>query len=187
MLFAFLLPELAEVPDPRPAQGQRYGMLHLLLVSVLGTLAGATFYQKIIAFIALRCERLNIVFGACFRRASAVNMLRHPFLALGRDDLEAAFRRYTCDLARRPLEPGDRAVALPRCPLPLHRRRRCPRPHGDRAVPPAPYGAHAGGIPHSAAAVPRSGPGAAWAGGAGRHQSRCQRGAGRRPRCEPHQ
>jgi len=69
--FAVLLAALAEVPDPRRAQGQRYSMRHLLLFSVLATLAGATSYQKIIAFIALQRERLNAVFGACFRRAPA--------------------------------------------------------------------------------------------------------------------
>ena len=75
MPFAVLLAALAEVPDPRRAQGQRYSMRHLLLFSVLATLAGATSYQKIIAFIALQRERLNGIFGACFRRAPAA---RHP-------------------------------------------------------------------------------------------------------------
>jgi hypothetical protein len=51
--FAVLLAALAEVPDPRRGQGQRYSMRHLLLFSVLATLAGATSYQKLVAFIAL--------------------------------------------------------------------------------------------------------------------------------------
>jgi len=51
--FAFLLAALAAVRDPRRPQGQRYSMRHPLLFSVLATLAGATSYQKIIAFIAL--------------------------------------------------------------------------------------------------------------------------------------
>ena len=89
MPFAFLLAALAEVPDPRRAQGRRCGMRHLLLFSVLAVLTGATSYKKIIAFMALQRERLNVVFGAYFRRAPAVNTLRHLFLALGRDDLEA--------------------------------------------------------------------------------------------------
>ena len=99
MPFAALLAALAEVPDPRRAQGQRYSMRHLLLFSVLATLAGATSYQKIIAFIALQRERLNAVFGACFRRAPAVNTLRHLFLALGGNDLEAAFRCHARSLS----------------------------------------------------------------------------------------
>ena len=112
MPFAFLLAALAEVPDPRRAQGQRYSMSHLLLFSVLAMLAGATSYQKIIAFIALQRERLNAVFGACFRRAPAVNTLRHLFLALGRDDLEAAFRRHARDLNAHSRPQALRTVAL---------------------------------------------------------------------------
>ncbi len=112
MPFAFLLAALAEVPDPRRAQGQRYSMRHLLLFSVLATLAGATSYQKIIAFIALQRERLNVVFGACFRCTPAVNTLRHLFLALGHNDLEAAFRRYACDLNARGTPEALRTVAL---------------------------------------------------------------------------
>ena len=98
MPFAVLLAALAEVPDPRRAQGQRYSMRHLLLFSVLAVLAGATSYQGIVTFIGLQRDRLNTVFGACFRRAPAVNTLRHLFLVLDRDDLEAAFRRHACAL-----------------------------------------------------------------------------------------
>ncbi len=87
-------------------------MRHLLLFSVLATLAGATSYQKIVAFIALQRERLNAVFGACFRRAPAVNTLRHLFLALGGDDLEAAFRHHARDLNARPASEALRTVAL---------------------------------------------------------------------------
>jgi len=112
MPFAVLLAALAEVPDPRRAQGQRYSMSHLLLFSVLAVLTGATSYQKIIAFIALQRERLNVVFDACFRRAPAVNTLRHLFLALGRDDLEAAFRRHACDLSAQNAPQALRTIAL---------------------------------------------------------------------------
>ncbi len=112
MPFAVLLAALAEVPDPRRAQGQRYSMSHLLLFSVLAVLTGATSYKKIIAFIALQRERLNTVFGACFQRAPAVNTLRHLFLALGRDELEAAFRRHARDLSVYSTPEAPRTVAL---------------------------------------------------------------------------
>ena len=87
-------------------------MSHLLLFSVLAVLAGATSYKKIIAFIALQRERLNAVFGAGFRRAPVVNTLRHLFLALGPDDLEAAFRRHAHDLSTRSMPEALRTVAL---------------------------------------------------------------------------
>ena len=112
MPFAVLLAALAEVPDPRRAQGQRYSMRHLLLFSVLAVLAGATSYQKIIAFVALQREHLNGVFGVCFRRAPAVNTLRHLFLALDRDDLEAAFRCHARDLNAHSVQGALRTVAL---------------------------------------------------------------------------
>jgi len=110
--FAVLLAALADLPDPRRAQGQRYSMSHLLLFSVLAVLTGATSYQKIIAFIALQRERLNVVFGAYFRRAPAVNTLRHLFLALGRNDLKAAFRRHACALSAQNAPQALRTVAL---------------------------------------------------------------------------
>ena len=112
MPFAFLLAALSEVPDPRRAQGQRYSMRHLLLFSVLAVLTGATSYKKIIAFIALQRERLNAIFDACFPRAPAVNTLRHLFLALGRDDLETAFRRHARNLSTRGTSEPLRTVAL---------------------------------------------------------------------------
>jgi hypothetical protein len=76
--FGPLLAALAAIRDPRRPQGQRYSMSHLLLFSVLAVLAGATSYQRIIAFIAVQRDRLNAAFGACFRRAPAVNTLRNP-------------------------------------------------------------------------------------------------------------
>ncbi len=112
MPFASLLAALAEVRDPRRAQGQRYSMRHLLLSSVLAVLAGATSYRGIITFITLQRERLNAVFGARFRRAPAVNTLRHLFLALDRDDLETAFRRHARALSASIGVGETRTVAL---------------------------------------------------------------------------
>ena len=110
--FAPLLAALAEIRDPRRPQGQRYCMSHLLLFSVLAVLAGATSYQKIITFIAVQRDRLNAAFGACIRRAPAVNTLRNLFLALGRDDLEAAFRRHARELNGTIRANGTRTIAL---------------------------------------------------------------------------
>jgi predicted transposase YbfD/YdcC len=112
MPFGPLLAALAEIHDPRRRQGQRYSLSHLLLFSVLAVLAGATSYQKIITFIAVQRDRLNTAFGACFRRAPAVNTLRRLFLALERDDLEAAFRRHAQELNGTVRMTGKRTIAL---------------------------------------------------------------------------
>ena len=60
----FVLAVLAEIRAGATLQ-------HEPFAAVLGVLAGATSYQKIITFIAV--QRLNTAFGAGFRRAPAVN------------------------------------------------------------------------------------------------------------------
>src|SRR5215217_5560454 len=112
MPFGPLLAALEGIHDPRRRQGQRYSLSHLLLFSVLAVLAGATSYQKIITFIAVQRDRLNTTFGAGLRRAPAVNTLRRLFLALERDDLEAAFRRHAQELNGTVRVTGTRTVAL---------------------------------------------------------------------------
>ena len=92
--FAGLLAALEQIPDPRRRQGQRYGLAPLLLFTVLAVLAGATSYRRIRLFIGVHRERLNVTFGARFRRAPAVNTLRALLHALDPADLEAAFRRH---------------------------------------------------------------------------------------------
>src|SRR3954468_22667620 len=109
MPFGPLLAALEGIHDPRRPQGQRYNLSHLLLFSVLAVLAGATSYQKIITFIAVQRDRLNAAFGACLRRAPAVNTLRR---LLERDDLEAAFRRYAQELNGTVQVTGKRTIAL---------------------------------------------------------------------------
>jgi predicted transposase YbfD/YdcC len=112
MPFGPLLAALDAIQDPRRPQGQRYSPSPLLLFSVLAVLAGATSYQKIITFIAVRRDRLNTTFGACFRRAPAVNTLRRPLLTLDQDDLEGAFRRHARELNGTVRVTGKRTIAL---------------------------------------------------------------------------
>src|ERR671927_75012 len=110
--FAGLLTALDPIPDPRRRQGQRYGLAHLLLFSVLAVLTGATSYRRIRLFIGVHRERLNAAFGARFRRAPAVNTLRALLHALDPAELEAAFRRHAEQLDVVPSAPGRRVVAL---------------------------------------------------------------------------
>jgi predicted transposase YbfD/YdcC len=112
MPFGPLLAALEGIHDPRRPQGQRYSLSHLLLFSVLAVLAGATSYQKIITFIAVQRDRLNTAFGACLRRAPAVNTLRRLFLTLDQDDLEGAFRRHADALNGTVQVTGKRTIAL---------------------------------------------------------------------------
>src|ERR671910_3405481 len=103
-------PVRAAQQNPRSAPPTRATLQPEPFAAVLGVLAGATSYQKIITFIAV--QRLNTAFSAGFRRAPAVNTLRSLFLALERDDLEAAFRRHAQELNGTVRMTGKRTVAL---------------------------------------------------------------------------
>ena len=110
--FAGLLAALEQIPDPRRRQGQRYGLAPLLLFAVLAVLAGATSYRRIRLFIGVHRERLNVTFGARFRRAPAVNTLRALLHALDPAAIEAAFRRHAQHLGDVTTAPGRRVIAL---------------------------------------------------------------------------
>jgi len=112
MPFAGLLTALHQIPDPRRRQGQRYGLAHLLLFSVLAVLTGATSYRRVRLFIGAHRERLNATFGARFRRAPAVNTLRTLFHALDPTEIEAAFRHPAEQLDSTITPAGQRVVAL---------------------------------------------------------------------------
>src|SRR5947209_389530 len=112
MPFAGLLAALDRIPDPRRRQGQRYRLAFLLLFSVLAVLAGATSYRRIRLLIGTHRERLNATFGACFRRAPAVNTLRALLHALDPAEIEAAFRRHAQHLGDVTTAPGRRVIAL---------------------------------------------------------------------------
>src|ERR1700760_1964023 len=61
--FAPLLGLLADVPDPRRAQGQIYKLPHVLLFSILAIVTGANSYRGIVTFIDVNRRKLNATFG----------------------------------------------------------------------------------------------------------------------------
>jgi hypothetical protein len=73
--FAPLLGLLADVPDPRRAQGQIYKLPHVLphvlLFSILAIMTGANSYRGIVTFIDVNRRKLNAAFGLKRRRAPA--------------------------------------------------------------------------------------------------------------------
>jgi len=87
--FSRLLAALAEVPDPRRAQGKRYPLPYLLLFTVL---SGAESYRGIITFLDQRLDLLNGYFGVTLKRAPALNTLRNLLQSLDAAALEGAFR-----------------------------------------------------------------------------------------------
>ena len=92
--FSNLLAALADVPDPRRAQGKRYPLPHLLLFTVLALLSGAKSYRGVITFLEQRRQHLNHHFAVALKRAPAVNTLRTVLQSLPAGALEGAFRRH---------------------------------------------------------------------------------------------
>jgi hypothetical protein len=57
--FAPLLDLLAEVPDPRRAEGKLYNLPHVLLFSILAVIAGSNSYRGIVTFIDVHRIKSN--------------------------------------------------------------------------------------------------------------------------------
>jgi hypothetical protein len=107
--FSNLLAALADVPDPRRAQGKRYPLPHLLLFTVLALLSGAKSYRGVITFLDQRRQHLNHHFSVALKRAPAVNTLRTVLQSLPAEALENAFRRHAEALLK-VSEAGERPV-----------------------------------------------------------------------------
>ncbi len=69
--FSPLLDVLADVPDPRRAQGQLYKLPHELLFSILTIVTGCNSYHGIVTFIAVHRRWLNAASSLNWRRAPA--------------------------------------------------------------------------------------------------------------------
>jgi DDE_Tnp_1-associated len=110
--FSPLLDMLAEVPDPRRAEGKLYGLPHVLLFSVLAIVTGCNSYRGIVTFIAVHRRRLNAVFGLKWRRAPAHTAIRYILHGLDPVGVEAAFRRHTALLQAARSGPGQSSIAL---------------------------------------------------------------------------
>ena len=61
--FSPLLDVLADVPDPRRAEGKLYKLPHVLLFSILAIVTGCNSYRGIVTFIDVHRHRLNAAFG----------------------------------------------------------------------------------------------------------------------------
>ena len=99
--FSPLLDVLADVPDPRRAQGQLYKLSHVLLFAILAIVTGCNSYRgverrrspDIVTFIAVPRRRLNAAFGLKWRRTPAHTAVRYILQGLDPVAVEAAFRR----------------------------------------------------------------------------------------------
>ena len=93
-----LLDVLADVPDPRRAEGKLYQLPHVLLFSILAIVAGGNSYRAITTFIDVHRDRLNKVFSLNWSRAPAHTAIRYILKGLDPSAVEAAFRRHAAGL-----------------------------------------------------------------------------------------
>ena len=75
MALAFLT-LLAQIPDPRRGQGQKWKLPPVLLATILAILSGATSYRKVHRFIETHRLRLNEAFGFGWKTAPAYSAIR---------------------------------------------------------------------------------------------------------------
>ncbi len=107
-----LLDILADVPDPRRAQGKLYKLPYMLLFSILAIVTGCNSYRGIATFIDVHRHKLNRVFGLNWRRAPAHTAIRYILQGLDPIAVEAAFRRHAGCLQAANGTPGTGSIAL---------------------------------------------------------------------------
>jgi len=110
--FSPLLDVLADVPDPRRAQGQLYKLPYVLLFSILAIVTGCNSYRGVVTFIDVHRRKLNATFGLNWRRAPAHTAVRYILQGLDPAGVEAAFRRHAALLQAARATPGQGSVAL---------------------------------------------------------------------------
>ena len=110
--FSALLDVLADVPDPRRAEGKLYKLPHMLLFSILAIVAGCNSYRGVVTFIDVHRRRLNAAFGLTWKRAPAHTAIRYILQGLDPAGVEAAFRRHAALLQAARSTPGQGSIAL---------------------------------------------------------------------------
>lgn len=111
-VFAPLLDLLAEVPDPRRAEGKLYSLPHVLLFAILAIVSGCNSYRGIVTFIDVHRRRLNAACGLRWRRAPAHTAIRYILQGLDPAAVEAAFRRHAARLQAASTTQGQGGIAL---------------------------------------------------------------------------
>ena len=110
--FSPLLDMLADVPDPRRAEGMLYKLPHVLLFSILAVVTGCNSYRGIVTFIDVHRHKLNTAFGLNWRRAPAHTAIRYILRGLDPAALEAVFRRHAAQLQAAQAAPERGSIAL---------------------------------------------------------------------------
>ena len=100
---------LAEIKDPRRAEGKLYRLPEVVLFAILAIVAGANSYRAIHSFIDVHLAQLRDAFGVKWRKAPAYTTIRGQ---LDPASVEAVFRRHAAILNDAAEIQGRRHVAI---------------------------------------------------------------------------
>jgi predicted transposase YbfD/YdcC len=103
---------LAQLADPRRAQGRRYELTPLLIGILLAIACGVTSYRKVHAFLANHWQRVIAVFGGRWKQAPAYTTVRNVLRELEPGALEAVFRAHSQALLAAQGEDAGRCIAI---------------------------------------------------------------------------
>jgi len=110
--FTPLLDILADVPDPRRAEGKLYKLPYVLLFSILAIVSGSDSYRGVVTFIDTHRRTLNRSFGLKWRRAPSHTSIRYILQGLNPVAVEAVFRRHAALLHAANTKPDAGSIAL---------------------------------------------------------------------------
>src|SRR5260370_42528038 len=96
--FSPLLSLLADIEDPRRAEGKLYRLPHVVLFAILAMVAGANSYRAIHSFIDVHLARLRGFFALPWRRAPAYSTIRIILHQLDTTSAEQGFPRHPAAL-----------------------------------------------------------------------------------------
>src|SRR4051794_22082497 len=110
--FTPFLTLLAEIEDPRRAEGKLYRLPHVMLFAIMAIVAGANSYRTIHTFIDVHLARLREAFHLPWRRAPAYTTIRGIIQQVEADSIEQVFRRHAAILHEQTSPAKQRPVAI---------------------------------------------------------------------------